>query len=74
MTSREHLIKLAKECELVKHGGADFGYEDALVLFAQRIEHAHSQRIAQWVQDMCPGLDHQQIAKAIKLGGNDSPS
>ena len=33
---------------------------------------AEREVIAQWVEDMCEGLDYKTIAMAIRNGGNDS--
>lgn len=56
----------------------DKGVADAKIIAEQLIpeivawnEHKERQLIADWVRDMCQGLDANAIADGIENGGND---
>ena len=78
--SVEKELAVAAERERVARWQIGAGYttghgdtiEDLLVELEWQVREAEREVIAQWVEDMCEGLDHKTIAMAIRNGGNDS--
>ncbi len=78
--SVERELAVAAEREKVARWQIGAGYttghgdtiEDLLVELEWQVREAEREVIAQWVEDMCEGLDHKTIAMAIRNGGNDS--
>lgn len=78
--SVEKELAVAAEREKVARWQIGAGYttghgdtiEDLLVELEWQVREAEREVIAQWVEDMCEGLDHKTIAMAIRNGGNDS--
>lgn len=78
--SVEKDLAVAAEREKVARWQIGAGYstghgdtiEDLLVELEWQVREAEREVIAQWVEDMCEGLDHKTIAMAIRNGGNDS--
>lgn len=78
--SAEKELAVAAEREKVARWQIGAGYstghgdtiEDLLVELEWQVREAEREVIAQWVGDMCKGLDHKTIAMAIRNGGNDS--
>ncbi len=78
--SLEKELAVAAEREKVARWQIGAGYttghgdtiEDLLVELEWQVREAEREVIAQWVEDMCEGLDHKTIAMAIRNGGNDS--